>query len=169
MEETKTSKINSVIAKFKALKRPYQIAIAVGIVAVIVLIVLLSSPKTPFDGLKDNPNVETIVKRYGKADEVKGDTLIYDSYKWRGYDGRLRIIVERKGYNDALSDWEIKAAYWDINKPESGAFTKLCNTLNRRIGTSEKDDYSSARVWHDQYGHTYKLYDMQQVEALYWR
>lgn len=158
MEETKPSRINSVMAKFKALKKPYQIAIVVGIVAVIALIFLMSPPKTPFDGLKDHPDLVTVRARYGKENDINKNTLIYNDYKWLGYNGKLSITFEKTGYSGTDNDWHVWYAEWwaleDVDT--SNAFKKACKALNKKFGKGEKED--TTMVWEDKYGNEYTLH-----------
>ena len=159
MEETKTSKINSVIAKFKALKRPYQIAIAVGIVAVIVLIVLLSSPKTPFDKLKDYPDIDTVRAQFGEEEQIvsyegagRNKIMYYPSYDWLGYKGTLKIYIRSAG-----NSWRVDWAEWVFQDGDTdAAYSKLYRAMNRNFGKGKKDG-PYYTYWYDKMGHEYAL------------
>ena len=152
MEESKAPNTNSVIAKFKSLKKPYQIAIIVGVVAaVVVLIFLLSSPKTPFDGIQDYPTIEIVRQRYGqesKYSKAMGE-IDYNSYDWLGYNGNLWIYFDYTG-NVYRAAW-----FFEDDSDEFEAYNKMCKSLNRKFGKGEGDSY--VMTWKDKQGNEYEL------------
>ena len=154
-----TIKLNTAVEKFKSVKKPYQIAIVAGIavVVIILLVVLLSSTKTPLDGIQDRPSIETVRKRYGEADKVYSDALMYFNYKWLGYSGSLDILFDNSEYVK-FAGW----AYKDDNDAIK-AFNKMQKALNKKFGKGEAAEGFGGglpwrgMIWYDNSGNKYEL------------
>ena len=122
-----------------------------------------STPNTPFSKLADQPDYDTVIKRYGQnyqaSENGTTSTLRYEKYKWMGNEGILDITFEearvKDSHNNDVIAKVVKRADWlGITHSEdesSDLESKIIDYLNKSIG-----NYSSlTECWTDAAGNRY--------------
>lgn len=136
------------MGKFKSMKKVYQVIILLGIIAIIFFAVSLLLLKTPFDGIKAFPPIDTAIQRYGQEYTTRRDAIVYNPYKWLGYDGELLLFNENGHCASAM--WQLKTSNPDA------AYAKMAKLLNIKLGKRD-DGGSTYSDWHTSSGATYHL------------
>ena len=104
--------------------------------------------ETPFDGLKDFPDIATVIERYGENYKRTSTQLIYHTYTWQGYDGKLVVFLD--DYDGAVCAW--KAEWTAYPEDVHSAFTKLTKLFNKFFGetySAERNDTYFHYYWQD--------------------
>lgn len=119
-----------------------------------------ASSNTPFSNLADQPDYDTVIKRYGQNYEAEsGNSHLRYKYKWMGNEGYLDIFCEEErvkdsNNNDIISNVVKRATWIGITHSEeesSNLESKIIDYLNKSIG-----NYSSqTKCWTDTKGNKY--------------
>ena len=152
----------NLLTKFKSLKKSYQIAVVVALVALIIVgLTNLAPTSTPFDKLTKVPDDAYevplyIIEAYGHAeDEDIGPSfnwIRYD-YPWLGNQGVLTINLDVRLWGvDIYADWES-----ETENPDK-SIKKIKKTMDKAFGDSEYNKQTTIYTWYDKYGNQYQLW-----------
>ena len=152
----------NLLTKFKSLKKSYQIAVVVALVALIIVgLTNLAPTSTPFDKLTKVPDDAYevplyIIEAYGHAeDEDIGPSfnwIRYD-YPWLGNQGVLTINLDVRLWGvDIYADWESETENSDKS------IKKIKKTMDKAFGDSEYNKQTTTYTWYDKYGNQYQLW-----------